>query len=268
MIVPSNLDEMIPAVCNTGDQEILGNITAAVALDLPWLQLAEPHDGTAVIVGGGPSMKALLPMIAAHQRSGHKVFAVNNTTPSLNIAGVNPDYFVLLDSKPSNVYFVKPHKDTKYLIASQCNPVVFAALEGHDVTIWHPSFPGIWPIIGDKPCAVIGGGSSVGLLALSVAFCMGYRTIHVYGLDSSYSHSGMAHAYAQDADDDCANYNVNGVEYSAAKWMVRQAIEFQDVAVQLAAENTIIHVHGYGLLPAVAQAMIGPNKVDLNHVLQ
>jgi hypothetical protein len=97
---------------------------------------------------------------------------------------------------------------------------------------------------------------------------MGYRTIHVYGLDSSYSHSGMAHAYAQDADDDCANYNVNGVEYSAAKWMVRQAVEFQDVAVQLAAENTIIHVHGYGLLPAVAQAMIGSNKVALNPVLQ
>ena len=268
MIVPSNIDETIPVVCNTGDQEVLGNITAAVALDLPWLQLAEPHDGTAVIVGGGPSMKPLLPMIAAHQRSGHKVFAVNGTIPSLSMAGVNPDFFVLLDAKPSNVDFVRPHKDTKYLIASQCNPVVFAALEGYDVTIWHPSFPGIWPIIGDKPGAVIGGGSSVGLLALSVAFCMGYRNIHVYGLDSSYSKDGKAHAYDQDADDDREFYHVNGVEYPASKWMVRQAVEFQDVAVQLAAENTVIQVHGHGLLPAVAKAMIGPNKVDLDYVLQ
>ena len=268
MIVLSNIDETIPVVCNTGDQEVLGNIISAVALDLPWLQFAEPHDGTAVIVGGGPSMKALLPMIAAHQQSGHKVFALNNTIPSLNIAGVNPDFFVLLDAKPSNVDFIRPHEGTKYLIASQCNPVVFKALEGYDVTIWHPSFPGILPIIGDKPCAVVGGGSSVGLLALSVAFCMGYRNIHVYGLDSSYSNDGKAHAYDQDADDDRGFYIVNGVEYLASKWMVRQAIEFQAVANQLSAENTILQVHGYGLLPAVAQAMISPNKVELDSVLQ
>ena len=40
MIVPSNLDDTIPVVCNTEDHEIFGNITAAVALDLPWLQLS------------------------------------------------------------------------------------------------------------------------------------------------------------------------------------------------------------------------------------
>ena len=60
MIVPSNLDDTIPIVCNTEDHEIFGNITAAVARDLPWLQLSEPHDGVAVIVGGGPSI-ALAP---------------------------------------------------------------------------------------------------------------------------------------------------------------------------------------------------------------
>lgn len=268
MIVPSNIDETIPAVCNTGDQEVLGNITAAAALDLPWLHLAEPHDGIAVIVGGGPSMKPLLPMIAAHQRSGHKVFAVNGTIPTLRIADVTPNFFVLLDAKPSNVDFVQPHKDTKYLIASQCNPTVFNALKGYNVTVWHPAYPNIWPILGDKPCAVIGGGSSVGLLTISVAFCMGYRHIHVYGLDSSYSNDGSSHAYVQDANNDRESYCVNGVEYVASKWMARQAVEFQTVATQLAAENTIIHVHGYGLLPAVAVEMTKLHKVDLSYGFQ
>lgn len=61
MIVPSNLDDTIPVVCNTEDHEIFGNITAAVARDLPWLQLSEPHDGVAVIVGGRAFYEAPAP---------------------------------------------------------------------------------------------------------------------------------------------------------------------------------------------------------------
>lgn len=260
MIVPSNLDDTIPIVCNTEDREVFGNINAAVARDLPWLHLAAPHDGIAVIVGGGPSMKALLPMIAAHQRSGHKVFAVNGTIPILASADVTPDYFVLLDARPHNQGFIYPNKGTKYLIASQCSPGVFDALAGHDVTLWHPAYPGIQEHIGDRDCALIGGGTTVGLQAMSVAFCMGYRSIHLYGLDSSYSTVGESHAYAQAAnvEDPCEGYWVGGKEYIAAPWMARQAMEFQTAAQQLAEEDTVIQVHGYGLLPAIAKAMSEP----------
>jgi len=259
MIVPSNLDDTIPIVCNTEDHEIFGNITAAVARDLPWLQLSTPHDGVAVIVGGGPSMKALLPMIAGHKAAGHKVFAVNGTIPTLAGVDVTPDYFVLLDARAHNQGFVHPNKDTKYLIASQCSDGVFEALVGHDVTLWHPAYPGIQEYIGERVCALIGGGTTVGLQAMSIAFCMGYRSIHLYGFDSSYS-NGEGHAYAQDAnaEDPREGYWIGGKEYIAAPWMARQAMEFQTAAKQLAEEDAIIQVHGYGLLPAIAKAMSEP----------
>jgi len=260
MIVPSNLDDTIPIVCNTEDHEIFGNITAAVARDLPWLQLSEPHDGVAVIVGGGPSMKPLLPMIAGHKAAGHKVFAVNGTIPTLASVDVTPDYFVLLDARAHNQGFVHPNKNTKYLIASQCSDGVFDSLNGHDVTLWHPAYPGIQEYIGERVCALIGGGTTVGLQAMSIAFCMGYRSIHLYGFDSSYSVAGEGHAYAQDAnaEDPREGYWVGGKEYIAAPWMARQAMEFQTAAEQLAEEDTIIQVHGNGLLPAIARAMSAP----------
>ena len=260
MIVPSNLDDTIPIVCNTEDHEIFGNITAAVARDLPWLQLSEPHDGVAVIVGGGPSMKPLLPMIAGHKAAGHKVFAVNGTIPTLASVDVTPDYFVLLDARAHNQGFVHPNKATKYLIASQCSDGVFEALGGQDVTLWHPAYPGIQEYIGERVCALIGGGTTVGLQAMSIAFCMGYRSIHLYGFDSSYSVAGEGHAYAQDAnaEDPREGYWVGGKEYIAAPWMARQAMEFQTAAEQLAQEDTIIQVHGHGLLPAIAKAMSEP----------
>ena len=260
MIVPSNLDDTIPVVCNTEDHEIFGNIAAAVARDLPWLQLSEPHDGVAVIVGGGPSMKPLLPMIAGHKAAGQAIFAVNGTIPTLASVDVTPDYFVLLDARAHNQGFVHPNKATKYLIASQCSDGVFKALGGQDVTVWHPAYPGIQDYIGDRLCALIGGGTTVGLQAMSIAFCMGYRSIHLYGFDSSYSLAGEGHAYDQaaNAEDPRESYWVSGKEYIAAPWMARQAMEFQTAAEQLAEEDTIIQVHGHGLLPAIAKAMSEP----------
>jgi hypothetical protein len=205
-------------------------------------------------------MKPLLPMIAGHKAAGHKVFAVNGTIPTLASVDVTPDYFVLLDARAHNQGFVHPNKNTKYLIASQCSDGVFDSLNGHDVTVWHPAYPGIQEYIGDRVCALIGGGTTVGLQAMSIAFCMGYRSIHLYGFDSSYS-NGEGHAYIQaaNAEDPREGYWVGGKEYIAAPWMARQAMEFQTAAQQLAEEDTIIQVHGHGLLPAIAKAMSEPS---------
>lgn len=257
MILTSNLDEMIPITCNTEDRVLFGNVRAAVKLDLPWLGLTPAHDGTAVIVGGGPSMKGLLPMIAGHQKAGHKVFALNGVVPLLDAADVTPDFFVMLDARPENVAFVRPDRRTHYLIASQCDPGVFEALEGHDVTVWHPRYEGIEDHIGPGRYALIGGGCTVGLQAMCVAYAMGYRMIHLYGFDSSYSRGGEGHAYPQPANaaDEREVFYIGHQEYVAAPWMARQAMEFQTLAGKLAEDDTIIHVHGTGLLPAVAKAM-------------
>ena len=88
MILPSNLGETIPVICNTGDGEMLANIRSASSLPLPWLQVSEPLHGRALIVGGGPSVRAYLPAIKSCQERGDIVFAINGTMGLLNEIGV------------------------------------------------------------------------------------------------------------------------------------------------------------------------------------
>ena len=259
MILPSNLDDTIPVVCNVGDFEILANARLSCLRNLPWLQMAEPHLNTVLIVGGGPSVKAFLPTIKALRESGAKVFAMNGTMKLLNEAGCGVDYFILLDARPESVKFLTNGKASEYLIASQCPPEAFDAASSKDVTLWHPNYEGIPEIAGDRDCVFIGGGSSVGLQSMSIAYAMGFRNIHLYGFDSSYL-DGAGHAYAQtqnDADQP-EEFMVGGKAFLAAPWMARQAIEFQTCAQQLADGDATVVVHGTGLLPTIAAQMAQP----------
>ena len=93
MIRSSNLDETIPIVCNTGDQEIFANVKAAVSCDLPVLHVSDAREGVAVIVGGGPSLRSHLPHIHAHKVQGHKIFTMNGTMRALHSAGIRSDWW-------------------------------------------------------------------------------------------------------------------------------------------------------------------------------
>jgi uncharacterized Rossmann fold enzyme len=268
MILPANLDDKVPVRCNTSDVLIHGNIRFSRSLPLPWLQLSESVlDEPVMIVGGGPSVRAFLPAIKAQQQAGWKVCALNGAMTMLAEIGVKPDYFVMLDARLVNVKFLYGANAEHYLIASQCHPAVFEVLEGENVTLWHPNFPGIKDIIGDTTCALIGGGTTVGLQAMSIMYVIGHRQIHLYGFDSSYS-NGMGHAYPQPANDGerTEEYFVGGKSFTAASWMVRQVMEFQSTAAQLAHAGCEIAVHGFGLLPEMARQLTLPDTDTLDAV--
>jgi hypothetical protein len=169
MILADNLDQTIPIVCNTADELVRANVQAACELDLPWLDLVDAHDRPAIVVGGGPSMRPLLPMIAAMQAGGATVFATNGTVAPLFGAGVLSNHQVLLDARPENVAFVAGPKAQHYLIASQCHPDLFRAIAGRPATLWHPAYPEIDEWIGHREAVLIGGGTTVGLQAMSIA---------------------------------------------------------------------------------------------------
>lgn len=257
MILTDNLDETLPIVCNTADDRIRANVLAACKLPLPWLDLVEAHDRPAIVVGGGPSMRPLLPMIRALRDGGAEVYATNGTVPVLYAAGIASDHQVLLDARPENVAFVAGPKALHYLIASQCHPDLFRAVAGHPATLWHPAYPEIDEWIGHKEAVLIGGGTTVGLQALSIAYALGHRKIHLFGFDSSYSDAGDGHAYVQplNDDDDRQEYRVGDRKFVAAPWMARQAMEFQTASRQLIDGDAELYVHGTGLLPAIAAQM-------------
>lgn len=258
---------------NVTHETILENVRSSVQRDQSWFTGFGEHRGRAVIVGGSPSLKERIVDIRAHKRGGAKVIALNNAWRSLIEGGVMPDILVLLDARRENVEFVRDlPKSIKCFVASQCHPDVFDALSDHDVVVWHNGFGTnealkeiLAPWWGEgenqRPCVLVPGGGTVGLRSLWLCAFSGYRTIHMYGCDSSFSDTGLHHAYAQPLNDGDRAIEVvmviGGKErrYRAAPWMVRQVEEFKETWADLRKDGVSIHVHGYGLLPDVAKLL-------------
>lgn len=243
----------LKVVANTQDEKVGKNIRHACTLSYPWLPMKSAHSGRAVICAGGPSLKASFQSIKAHKAP---VFALNGVARLLCENGIRPMHHVIMDARPGNVSFVgdfAPH----CLVASQCDPVIFEALAGKRVTIFHMHTTGILENLpqNDKPVNLIASGTTVGLAAIAIAYTLGFRDIHLYGYDSSFEDAH--HAYSQPEND--ADAVVEAVagdrRFKTTPWMVKQVEEFQRIAVELAEAGCTIEVHGDGLLPHVARLM-------------
>lgn len=261
----------LKAVCNTERDALLANVRSAAQRDLPWFDpVDQDHAGHVAIIGGGPSVVDMLEEIRWRQGQGQQVWVLNNAAKALT--GITADAQVLLDARPENVSFIT--EASEYLIASQCDPGVFDALTGRTVTLWHVNSPGMTELLGDekaRPVALIGGGTTVGMNALALAFCRGYRKIHLYGFDSCYR-NGEHHAYPQALNDAerCNEVLYAEKTYSCAPWMVGQAQEFMELAPAYEADDCIITVHGSGLLPDIARDLAGimtPAQIRATEIL-
>lgn len=239
---------------NVPDERVIANVDASLARGLPDLKEAPAHDGVVCIVGGGPSLAGFVGEIMARKKNGQQVWALNGAHDWLVDHGISPDAAWLVDSRPDNAGFYEmtlPH--TAYYIAGRCDPAVFAALEGRNVITWWDQ--SVQQLVTDK--LIIGGGTTIGMKALCGAYALGYRHMHLYGYDSSYSDLDH-HAYAQPMNDGETVYEVrvgaDGPVYRASGWMLGQVKNFGAIAPALADAGCIIELHGDGLLQATERA--------------
>jgi uncharacterized Rossmann fold enzyme len=221
------------------------------------------------LVGGGPSIKDTVTGLMNFET----VMACGSVHDWLQDHWT-PTHTVICDPDPVMAnYLRKPNKDTTYLIASQCDPSVFDALEGQNVVQWH-----CWPIGEGNDTAkaflqehtpgwvAIGGGCTVGLRALTIALMMGYTEIHFFGFDSCMAEDEH-HAYPfTDSTKEFLGdiYNVKigmgidkgpGVrEYRVAGYQLAQAEHYRQSLMAFGHLFKAIF-HGPGLL-ADMQAMI------------
>lgn len=251
----------LKAVCNTAQEQLLDNVRKACSYDLKWFEPKDEHDRHVAIIGGAPSVKDMLDEIEWRYSVGQDIWVLNNAWVALIGRDIVPAAQVMLDARPQNVEFLTFAQE--HLIASQCDPLIFAALTSNadacNVTLFHVNSPGMADLLKDekhRPAYLIGGGTTVGMNALALAVSRGYRMIHLYGCDSSYR-DGEHHAYAQALNDkDPRNEVLYGDKtYVCAPWMVGQAQEYMELAPQYAADGCTITVHGSGLLPDIARDM-------------
>lgn len=243
---------------NTKREILAKNIKETCDRNPTWLKALPPHDGVAVIVGGGPSLAKSLPHLANRQRNGAKIFATNGTYDFLVSQGITPDYHTVIDARPENASFLKNGKEgTTYLLASQCAKESFEAVEGKPLIVFHLHIYNPEEIIPEADKHIlVGGGSTVGLITINLAYGLGYSEFYLYGFDSSYT-EGQHHAYQQTMNDNDKPIEVmaDGRKFYAAPWMVAQTNEFIELSTQLANAGCSIAVAGDGLLPWVAHSI-------------
>ena len=244
----------IEIICNTDDAELFGNIRLNSRSCQKWIKELPAHDGHAVIVGGGPSIVDYLPIIEKRRKLGQKIFALNGAAKFLNRHGIVPDYQIILDARPGNVDLVGDAKE--YLFSSQCHPSLFN--DEDNITTWHPAMDDMEDHLPnhDQEYALIGGGTTVGLSSMCLAYTMGYRKLHLFGYDCSHRHT-MGHAYKQPMNDSdvLVKVTVDGKVFTSSLTMARQAELFPTVCNNLIDLGCIITVDATGLIMEVVRKM-------------
>lgn len=181
-------------------EEVKANVSLSLKRPHPWLHqlpefMKDKKGRPIALVGGGPSLRDHLDEL----REFDVIMAVGSSQDFLVQQGITPRYCIVVDAHPTvtALYLKHPHVDTNYLIASQCNPTVFDAVKGHQITLWHclANDSPEWLTALDPGYQGLGGGCTAGLRALGMAAVLGYRNVHLFGYDSCVSESGEGHAY-------------------------------------------------------------------------
>lgn len=231
--------------------------------DLPWFIAGDYAAGAdLVVVAGGPSVRSRLEAIRDRQKRGAKVLACNGARHFLVENGIKPDAIAFLDMQEDVLGFLgNPLDDALYLIASIVHPSVLDTLEDKHVLLWHCDYgegrnkPQV-EILNEhpeKPGSLIGGGNTIGIRSLNLGYLMGFKSIHLYGLDSSYADDGADHAYVKQtgAEPESVTVQYNDKPYRCSPWMAKQASEFEFYYRQFTSVGQKITVHGEGLIPDI-----------------
>jgi hypothetical protein len=242
----------VHVICNTSDEDLHRNIKANSArarqIARGWVKSQPAHDRVAVLVGSGPSLADTLEEVRERFTAGDTVFAMNGAANYLNAHGIRPDFQVMIDPREETKQLIGPADD--HLIASQCHPSVFDAVP--HAKLYHLQIEGIDDDLPEypHPFALVGGAASVGNTSTVLAYVLGYRTLHLYGYDSSHR-DAQSHAFHQKMNDGEPNCIVtwNGRDYRTSLTMKLQAEKAQDTLRLLEGAGVEIHVHGSGLLP-------------------
>ena len=239
---------------NVPQEKLVEHIVAAHARNSKWVELTPAHAVPAIIVAGGPSLKRSVETIKRMQREGAHVFALNNTVSFLLERGIIPDCHVLLDAWEEAIPYVRTDVPMTRYYASQCDPRALD-LAGDELILWNPHIINLETAIPDLHEPTIRGGSTISTRVPFLLHVLGYRNLHLFGVDSSYE-DGEGHAYAQIDYANTLEVKFGGKEYRSAAPLVGQVQEFQRLLPEILALGCQLVIHGDGLLPDVAAEML------------
>lgn len=238
------------------NEEIDANIEAALQRDyIPFNKLIGTKNGAVAIVGSGPSLKKNWHRLRTFKGD---IVACNSAFGFLLDKGIVPQYMMCFDADRLILAFIKQHKDVTYLLASRCPPEAFEMVNDCKIVCWHAGGDENLEkllIKHNKKEPMVLGGSAAVTRSLYITVTMGYSTVHMYGVDSSYE--GMnTHISQSRTEERRLPVRVNDRVFITAPWLAQQAEDFKILAPLMQKINrTEIVVHGTGLIPYIARIM-------------
>jgi hypothetical protein len=257
---------------NTDDAQLLANIRHSIRLGYPQVKPQHPQRERVCLVGGGPSLDDTFGELRDLYFSGAKVVTVNGAYQWCLDHNIRPSAQIVLDARAGNARFVDPVvPQCRYLLASQCAPETWAAVEGRpDVWIWHA-------VAGDNPTAkpvldeyyrgmwmATPGGTTVIIRAITVLRALGFLRFDLFGVDSCYM-GRQHHAYEQPENDTDRAYPFvvyptghpeMARTFHCAPWHAKQLECFLQT-VRLNGHQFLLNIHGDGLLAFALQCSAG-----------
>lgn len=246
----ASADLIIPVKlkCPVSYEQMIEFAKTNMQAECEWVNVVPPHDGVAIVCGNAPSLLNTWEQVAAYVENGADIFACNSAAKFFNDRGIKPKYQVLLDSL--DIVKTQVGDAHCHLMASIVHPDVFSMAD--NPILWHPAMGELAGILNDsaKSFAYIGGGITCGNSALCLAHTLGYREIHVHGMDSSMDADAF-HAHPEETDKDLHYIEVeeNGKVYKTAYDYKQQVVVFLKLAELILQEGTNLRVFGTGLLP-------------------
>jgi len=248
-----------------GREKLASNVWHNIKSGRPQITFFQPQETPIMLCAGGGSLLDHVDEIRTNQLSGMEVVCVGNAGHTLMEHGIKINGHVLVDGAERNRSFVVGTRDTRYFVASQCDPSVLKALHNHKyVYLWHAGCvadeqqdldahygPGKW--------FSILGGSYVTLRAISLMHVLGYKWIHVYGFDSCMKEEDH-HAYSQPNADGrkVKEVEIGGKRFRAAYWMLDQATQFYESVQNQRFGEAELAIHGNGLIAAMVESCSAP----------
>ena len=239
---------------NTPEEKILANIRENAKFPCKHVRPHQLQEETEIqILCGGPSLNDFEDEIFENWVGGMKTITVNGTynwAQDRHITNVNQ---CMIDARPFNKRFCEPPRDDcYYFIASQCDPSVFEMLPHDRTFFWHcTSSPEAIDAVDESypEYIIAGGGSTVAMRVIALMRVLGYKKMHIYGLDSCCV-DGDHHAYSQPEND----YKVKNIPvkvgdrvFDCQPWMAYQAYDLVEM-VKAIGDEFMLDVKGDGLI--------------------
>lgn len=239
------------------DDDIARNIEQVLARKyLPYQKLAGTESGAVAVVGSGPSLKKNWRRLL---RFDGDIIACNAACQFLLGKGITPKYMMCFDADPLMLEFITPHPEITYLLASRCPPKAFEMLEGCRVSAWHAAgdlhLEKLMRAAHKEAEPMVIGGTAAITRCMVLAQTLGYKTIHLWGADSSFA-DGETHIRQSTTVERRMYVMGGGRKFETAPWMALQIEDFKVLAPPLRDIYGVrFVVHGDGLLPQIAASM-------------